>query len=59
MRCHIAMGSHLGHFFPRHFDTVGDEAFWADTLKLHQAIEGSAFGGVSPGVSPAVAMQAP
>ena len=28
------------------FDTFGDEAFWGDTLKLHQAIEGSAFGGV-------------
>ena len=25
------------------FDTFGDEAFWGDTLKLHQAIEGSAF----------------
>src|SRR3954470_1794802 len=23
------------------FDTFGDEAFWGDTLKLHQAIEGS------------------
>jgi hypothetical protein len=22
------------------FDTFGDEAFWGDTLKLHQAIEG-------------------
>ena len=39
------------------FDTFGDEAFWGDTLKLHQAIEGSAFGGVGPGVSPSVAMQ--
>ena len=34
------------------FDTFGDEAFWGDTLKLHQAIEGSRFGGVGPGVSP-------
>jgi hypothetical protein len=25
------------------FDTFGDEAFWGDALKLHQAIEGSAF----------------
>jgi len=24
------------------FDTFGDQAFWGDTLKLHQAIEGSA-----------------
>jgi hypothetical protein len=38
------------------FDTFGDEAFWGDTLKLHQAIEGSGFGGVGPGVSPAVAL---
>jgi hypothetical protein len=38
------------------FDTFGDEAFWGDTLKLHQAIEGSAFGGIGPGVSPAVAL---
>ena len=28
------------------FETFGDEAFWGDTLKLHQAIEGSKFGGV-------------
>ena len=38
------------------FDTFGDEAFWGDTLKLHQAIEGSANGGVGPGVSPATAL---
>ena len=29
------------------FDTFGDEAFWGDTLKLHQAIEGASFGGVA------------
>src|SRR5262245_14336744 len=34
------------------FDTFGDEAFWGDTLKLHEAIEGSALGGVGPGISP-------
>jgi len=34
------------------FDTFGDQTFWGDTLKLHQAIEGSALGGVGPGVSP-------
>ena len=28
------------------FDTFGDEAFWGDTLKLHQAIEGAKLGGV-------------
>lgn len=38
------------------FDTFGDEAFWGDTLKLHRAIEGSAFGGVGPGVSPTTAL---
>jgi hypothetical protein len=38
------------------FDTFGDEAFWGDTLKLHQAIEGSGFGGVGAGVSPAAAL---
>lgn len=37
------------------FDTFGDEAFWGDTLQLHKAIEGSRFGGVGPGVSPALA----
>ena len=38
------------------FDTFGDEAFWGDTLKLHQAIAGSANGGVGPGVSPKTAL---
>src|SRR5262245_8057649 len=38
------------------FDTFGDEAFWGDTLKLHQAIEGSSLGGVGPGVSPSTAL---
>jgi len=38
------------------FDTFGDEDFWGDTLKLHQAIEGKRFGGVGPGVSPATAL---
>jgi hypothetical protein len=38
------------------FDTFGDEAFWGDTQKLHQAIEGAAFGGVGPGVSPRTAL---
>jgi hypothetical protein len=34
------------------FDTFGDEVFWGDTIKLHQAIEGAKFGGVGSGVSP-------
>jgi len=38
------------------FDTFGDEAFWGDMLRLHQAIEGAALGGVGPGVSPATAL---
>lgn len=38
------------------FDTFGDEAFWGDALKLHQAIAGQANGGVGPGVSPRTAL---
>ncbi len=38
------------------FDTFGDEAFWGDTLQLHQAIQGSKFGGVGDGVSPKTAL---
>ena len=34
------------------FDTFGDESFWGDTLRLHEAIEGQKLGGVGPGVSP-------
>ena len=30
-------------------DTFGDETFWGDTIKLHQAIAGSAHGGVGLG----------
>ena len=39
------------------FDTFGDEQFWGDQLKLHQAIEGEQFGGVGEGVSPATALK--
>jgi hypothetical protein len=38
------------------FDTFGDEVFWTDTLKLHQAIEGAKFGGLGGGVSPKTAL---
>jgi hypothetical protein len=38
------------------YDTFGDEAFWGDTIKLHQAIEGASLGGVGPGVSPKTAL---
>jgi cytochrome c peroxidase len=38
------------------YDTFGDERFWGDTLKLHDAIKGSTLGGVGPGVSPKTAL---
>lgn len=38
------------------FDTFGDETFWGDTLRLHEAIKGARFGGVGPGVSPKTAL---
>jgi hypothetical protein len=34
------------------FDTFGDEAFWGGELRLHDAIRGSALGGVGPGLGP-------
>ena len=47
----LAEGKHIFRF-----DTFGDEEFWGGTLRLHQAIEGSAHGGVGPGVSPKTAL---
>src|SRR4051812_32814437 len=47
----LAQGRHIFRF-----DTFGDEAFWGDTIKLHQAIQGKRFGGVGPGVSPKTAL---
>ncbi len=38
------------------FDTFGDEAFWGDALRLHEAVEGARFGGVGDGLSPAAAL---
>ena len=38
------------------FDDFGDNAFWGGQLQLHRAIEGSANGGVGPGVSPKTAL---
>ncbi|HET7061398.1 MAG TPA: hypothetical protein VFI43_04395, partial [Nitrosospira sp.] len=35
----VAEGRHIFRF-----DTFGDEAFWGDTIKLHQAIQGKRFG---------------
>jgi hypothetical protein len=40
------------------FDTFGDERFWSDTLRLHQAVAGAANGGVGSGLSPAGALAA-
>src|SRR6516165_4340499 len=38
------------------FDTFDDQTFWGDALSLHQAIEGTKFGGVGPGLSPNAAL---
>jgi hypothetical protein len=38
------------------FETFGDQAFWGDKLKLHQAISGANGGGVGPGISPSTAL---
>ncbi len=39
------------------FDTFGDEAFWGDTLRLHEAIAGDKNGGTGGGVSPNAALE--
>jgi len=38
------------------FETFGDQAFWGDKLKLHQAIIGTQAGGVGAGISPKTAL---
>lgn len=38
------------------FDTFGDQVFWGDTLRLHQAVAGEAHGGVGAGLSPRAAL---
>jgi len=38
------------------YDTFGDETFWGDQLRLHEAIEGAQNGGVGPGLSPRAAL---
>jgi hypothetical protein len=38
------------------YDTFGDEVYWTDKLKLHNAIQGSKFGGVGLGVTPNTAL---
>jgi len=40
------------------FSTFDDQAFWGDTLRLHEAIEGAKLGGVGPGLSPKAALAA-
>jgi hypothetical protein len=37
-------------------DTFGSQAFWGDTLRLHEAIAGRANGGVGMGLSPEAAL---
>ena len=37
-------------------DTYGDEVFWTDRLRLHEAIAGESLGGVGSGVDPATAL---
>lgn len=37
-------------------DTFGDEAFWSEALRLHEAIAGEANGGVGPGLPPSAAL---
>jgi hypothetical protein len=39
------------------YDTFGSEAFWGGKLRLHEAIAGSAHGGVGPGVTAHQALQ--
>lgn len=39
------------------YDTFGDEVFWGDTLRLHEAIAGEANGGVGPGLTPSMALE--
>lgn len=52
----IAMGDILDGRMIFRYETFGDESFWGDTLRLHEAIAGEDNGGVGPGVSPATAL---
>lgn len=38
------------------YETFGDEEFWGDELRLHEAIAGERLGGVGPGLDPATAL---
>ena len=37
-------------------ETLGNESFWTDSLRLNEAISGSDLGGVGPGLSPETAL---
>ncbi len=37
-------------------DTLGSEAFWGETLRVHETLAGDALGGIGPGISPATAL---
>jgi len=37
-------------------ETLGNESFWTDSLRLNEAIAGSDLGGVGPGISPETAL---
>jgi mono/diheme cytochrome c family protein len=50
-RAMLAEGRHTFRF-----DTFGDEAFWGQTLKLHEAIKGARLGGIGSGLSPKAAL---
>jgi len=39
------------------YDNFGNEDFWGDRLRLHEAIAGEANGGVGPGIAPATALE--
>lgn len=39
------------------YETFGDEAFWTDTLLMHQVIASKRFGGTGEGISPMDALQ--
>ena len=39
------------------FDTFGNQDFWGGALRLHEAIEGAAHGGVGDGLSPRAALE--
>ena len=60
-RSHDRIDEHAANMLDRgrrifRFDTFGDEIFWGGALRLHEAIEGTRFGGVGAGLSPKAAL---